>query len=129
LDILVIKLFGRIGYGCHHELNAKFWFHFNGYFVLILRLNFWAFWGLKFAPHLSWTVRQGGADHPAMGARTVRPPSVDRPPSGRAPYRSCSHFPGYHLIIIGILHILFQWIWWSEEKASRTFFVQTSPCR
>jgi hypothetical protein len=35
------------------------------------------------------------------------PPSIDRPPSGKAPYRSCSYFPGYHLIIIGILPTLF----------------------
>jgi hypothetical protein len=63
-------------YGCHHELSAKLWFHFNGYFVLILRLNFWAFWGLKFAPGPSRTVHQGGADRLVVGARTVRPPSA-----------------------------------------------------
>jgi hypothetical protein len=62
LDILFIKLFGGIGNGCHHELSTKIWFHFNGYFVLILRLNFWGDLGFKIRPGFSRTVRQGGAD-------------------------------------------------------------------
>jgi hypothetical protein len=57
LDILFIKLFGGIGYGCHHELNAKFCSHIHGYLVLILGLNFWSISGFENHP---WSV----ADRP-----------------------------------------------------------------
>jgi hypothetical protein len=53
LDILFIKLFGGISYGYHHELSAKIWFHFHGYLVLILRLNFWSVLGFENRP---WSV-------------------------------------------------------------------------
>jgi hypothetical protein len=117
----ISKLFGGIGYGHPHELCAKIRFHCHGYFILILRLKFWGDLGFEIRP-------LSVADLPAMGVWTFRSPSADHPPSSRAAYRSCSYISGYYLIIIGILHILIQRIWWFEEEASGTDFVQTPSC-
>jgi hypothetical protein len=72
LDILFIKLFGGIGYGCHHELSTKFWFHLNGYYILILRLNFWGHLGFKIRP---WSV----TDRPPWWRGPPGSGRVDRP--------------------------------------------------
>ena len=44
---------------------------------------FGAIWDSKIASGQSRTVRQGGPDRPAVVARTIRPPSADRPPPDR----------------------------------------------
>jgi hypothetical protein len=56
-------LFGGIGYSHPYELGAKNWFHFNGYFILDLRLNFWGDLGFEIRP---WSI-------------------ADRPPGWRGP--------------------------------------------
>jgi hypothetical protein len=65
----LVQKFGMIWMGIHVNFVIK-WFG--------------AIWDSKIASGQSRTVRQGGADRPAVDARTVPTPSADRPVPGRS---------------------------------------------